>query len=138
MSMRILMLQSDWNFIRQARGFLENHGHSVVVENDPKLALARADHWKPDVVIVGADLAGVHKGDLLAQFKECQPRPALLLTAPLARFDLAWRAWQKGADEMIFTPLLHASELNVAIFTATENMLCPRRRYKSTAKALSA
>ena len=67
-------------------------------------------------------------GDVLERFADLWPRPAVLLTANLDAFAEAWRAWQRGGDELIFKPLMHPSELHVAIVTALENTICPRRR----------
>ena len=127
MSMRVLIADPDWHFLRQARDYFESHGHYVVQEADPDAAARRAEHWKPDLLIVSAELPACCDGDLLKTFDALQPRPAIILTAPLERFDKAWRAWQRGGDEMIIKPVLHASELHVAVVTALKNAVDPRR-----------
>jgi DNA-binding NtrC family response regulator len=127
MSMKVLIVDADWYFLRQARAYLEARGHHTIHEPDPAKALGRMFHWKPDVVIVDAELASAREGDLLAQLESFHPRPAVLLTSALDQFDKAWRAWQKGGDEVLFKPVMHASELHVAIVTAMENASLPRR-----------
>ena len=139
MSMRVLIADPDWSFLQQARSYLESRCHHTVYEPDTDVVVERAQHWRPDVVMVSAELEEVCNGDLVAQLSALQPRPAILLTAPLDCFDKAWRAWQHGGDEMIFKPMLNTSELNVAIFSAMENALCPREgALESTGQALSA
>jgi len=128
MSMKVLIVDPDWYFLRQARDFLEPRGHITLHEPDPEQGCLRAERWKPDVAILSAELASCCDGDLLARFHGLRPRPAILLTANLDQFGKAWRAWQRGGDEMLFKPLMHRSELHVAIFAALENTVCPRRR----------
>jgi len=127
-SMRILIVDPDWHFFAQARDFLEARGHFVVHRNDADQAVERARCWKPDVVIVSAELTACCDGDLLRRLAAVQPRPAILLAAGLDAFDKAWRAWQHGGDDLLFKPLLHSSELHVALVTALENSVCPRRQ----------
>ena len=139
MSMKIMIVDPDWSFLQQARSYLESRGNHTVFEPDTDAALERAAHWKPDLVMVSAELEQAHSGDLLEKLHAIKPRPAVLLTAPLERFDRAWQAWQHGGDEVVFKPLLNTSELNVAIFSAMENAICPRARVMPAAsKAMSA
>ncbi len=139
MSMRVILIDPDWAFLQQARSYLESRGHHTICEADEADVLERARHWRPDIILISAELDAVSDGDLLERLADLRPRPAILLTAGLDRFDQAWRAWQHGADEVIFKPLLNTSELNVAIFSAMENTICPRRRDLETAgEALSA
>jgi len=128
MSMKILIVETDWFFLRQARGFLEPRGHLTLYEPDPERALQRAEHWKPDVAIISAEREECCTGDVLERFARLRPRPAILLTAALARFGDAWRAWQHGGDELLLKPLVHTAELHAAIVAARENALCPRPR----------
>ncbi len=127
MSMKVLIVDADWYFLRQARAYLESRGHLTIHEPDPHKALARITHWQPDMVIVSAEMKECADGDLLTKLSSLQPRPAILLTSPLDQFEKAWRAWQKGGDEVVFKPVMHGSELHVAIVTALENANCPRR-----------
>jgi len=126
--MKVLIVDPDWHFFFQTRDILESCGHCVVQEQAPQAALERAEHWQPDLILVSAELPETAEGDLLQSLAELRPRPAILLTAGLDRFDKAWRAWQHGGDDVLFKPVLHPSELHVAIITARENALCPPRR----------
>lgn len=128
MSMKVLIVDPDWSFVHQAMEILEPCGHRVAHEATAAQALARALRWRPDVILVSAELPLACEGDLLQHFSQVQPRPAVLLVATLARFDKAWRAWQYGGDEVLFKPMLHPSELHVSIMTARQNAVCPRRR----------
>lgn len=128
MSMKVLIVDTDWHFLAQVRDFLESRGHLTLHEPDPAEAVKRAEHWKPDLAIVSAEPKDCCDGELLERFADLRPRPAILLTANLDAFAEAWRAWQRGGDELIFKPLMHASELHVAIIAALENTICPRRQ----------
>jgi DNA-binding response OmpR family regulator len=137
--MKVLILDADWHFLQQARDFLESRGHLTCHITEPAQAVAKAEHWRPDLVVVSTELKGCGDGDLLERLSLLEPRPAILLTANLDRFAQAWRAWQKGGDEVLFKPLLHPSELHVAIVTALENSLCPQGRARTAqTPALSA
>ncbi len=125
--MKILIADPDWHFLGQVRDVLEPLGHHVVHEPQPDEAVARADHWKPDIVMASAELPACCDGELLGRLSGVQPRPAIVLTAGLERFSEAWRAWQRGGDELIIKPVLHPSELRVAIITALKNAVHPRR-----------
>ena len=136
--MKILIADSDWQFLRQAREYLEPMGHLVVNESDPDAAARRAENWKPDVVMVSAELPACSDGSLLAQLENIHPRPAIVLTALLEKFADAWRAWQHGGDELIIKPVLHASELHVALLVAMKNIHTPRQRKAAQPLAKSA
>jgi CheY-like chemotaxis protein len=118
MSMKVLAVEPDWRFVRLATEFLESHAHLVVQEVQPKQALERAARWQPDLVIVAAEIA--EKG-FLELLSTIEPRPAVLLTGWLDRYDCAWRAWQKGGDELLMKPVFKTDELHEAIVTALEN-----------------
>ena len=49
------------------------------------------------------------------------PQPAVLLTIWMDRYDIAWRAWQRGGDELLMKPLFNTGELHLAIVTALQN-----------------
>jgi DNA-binding response OmpR family regulator len=120
MSMKVLIVEPDWRFAKQAAGYLESHAHLVVQETRLDEALARAAHWKPDLVIVAAEVAEDNFLELLAGAAP-HNRPAVLLTGWLDRYDIAWRAWQKGGDELLMKPVFTTEEIHQAIVTALEN-----------------
>jgi DNA-binding response OmpR family regulator len=132
MSMKVLVVEPDWRFAGMASAYLESHAHLVVREVRLDDALRRIAHWHPDLVIVAAELAEDGFVELLA---DVDPRPAVLLTGWLDRCDIAWRAWQRGGDELLMKPILSPDELHEAIVTALENAAlssrAPRRRRKA-------
>lgn len=118
MSMKVLVVEPDWRFAQMAATYLESHAHLVVRESRLDNALERAAHWHPDLAIVASELAEDSFLELLA---EVEPRPAVLLTGWLDRYDIAWRAWQKGGDELLIKPIFTTEELHQAIVVALEN-----------------
>jgi DNA-binding response OmpR family regulator len=135
MSMKVLIVEPDWRFAGMASKYLESHAHHVVQESRLDDALARAAHWQPDLVIVASELA---EEGFLSLLRDAAPggnRPAVLLTGWLDRYDIAWRAWQKGGDELLMKPVFTTDELHEAIVTALENATlgaaAPRRRAAS-------
>jgi len=104
-----------------ASTYLESHAHLVVQENRLDDALVRVAHWRPDLVIIASELAEDGFLGLLQDVAPAGNRPAVLLTGWLDRYDIAWRAWQKGGDELLIKPVLTTDELHAAIVTALEN-----------------
>jgi len=123
--MKVLIVEPDWRFAGQATSFLESHAHLTVHEPTAEAALARAEHWKPDLVILAAEMAQCGIIERLAKVK---PPAAVLLTGWMDRYDIAWRAWQQGGDELLMKPIFHSEELHTAIVTAMENATAGTRR----------
>ena len=132
MSLKVLIAEADWRFAEQASKYLEAHAHSVVCETGLKEARAQALRWKPDLVILSAEQA--NRG-LMEPLCALKPKPAILLTGRMDRFDLAWKAWQKGGDELLVKPVFNVEELHTAIVTALENATTGVRRVRQAASA---
>ena len=130
MSLKVLIVDSDWRFTEQATRYLESHAHHVVCQSGLKEARAHALHWKPDLVILSSEQGN---WGLIGPLNEMKPRPAILLTGQMDRFDLAWQAWQKGGDELLMKPVFKMEELHLAIVTALENATTGVRRRGETA-----
>jgi len=129
MSMKVMVIDPDWRFANQAATMLESHAHLVVHEPRAKEALSRAASWQPDLVILAAELAE----GLIQPLSSLPAAPAVLLTSWMDRYDLAWRAWQKGGHELLMKPVLDSRELHAAIVTAMENAATGARRPKTVA-----
>jgi len=130
--MKVLIVDPDWRFAEQATEFLESHAHNVVHLNGSHEALDRAGHWKPDLVIVACEAA---KDGLLEHLAALPGRPAVLLTGWADRFDRAWKAWQRGGDELLMKPMFSVQELHAGIVSALENAAAGTRRSKLAATA---
>ncbi len=126
MSWKVLIADPDWRFSNQVATFLESHAHLVARESRPEQVLVHAKRWQPDLVIVSAELA--EDKNLMDALDALRPRPAILLTGWLDRFDRVWRAWQRGGDELLIKPVLRSQELHAAIVTALENAAAGGRK----------
>jgi len=116
--MKVLIVEPDWRFLEQATEYLESRAHLVVHQQKPAEAIGKADHWQPDLVIVASELA---ETGILEALSQILPRPAVLLTGWMDRYDVAWRAWQRGGDDLLIKPVFKVEELQEAIVTAMEN-----------------
>ncbi len=116
--MKVIIVDADWRFATHASRYLESRAHLVVHQTSGEQALNQTQRWQPDLVIVAAELAqtGIMEG--LARLN---PQPAVLLTGWMDRYDLAWRAWQRGGHELLMKPLFNTGELHLAIVTALQN-----------------
>ena len=132
MSMKVLIADPDWRFARQATGYLEAHAHLVVRHPSATDVLKRAEHWQPDLVILAAELA---EDGLLEEIQRLSPCPAILLTEHMDRYDRAWRAWQRGGDELLMKPVFWTAELHQAIVAALENRTVGRQMRPTAATA---
>lgn len=116
--MRVLLADPDWRFAEQTTEFLESHAHLVVHQPSPWAALEQVTRWQPDLVIVSAELAS---SGILEHINEMPSRPAVLVTEHMDRFDRAWRAWQRGGDELFLKPILQRDDLQTAVAAALRN-----------------
>jgi DNA-binding response OmpR family regulator len=127
-----LIVDPDWRFAKQAGDFMESLAHLVICTARGDEAMDRARHWQPDLVILDAELAG--KG-LIDSINAMSPRPAVLLTGWMDRYDVVWRAWQKGGDELLMKPVFRSTDLLEAIVTARENAATGERPARTAASA---
>ena len=120
MSLRVLICDTDQRFVTRAERFLTSHGHQVVTEQLPDTALDLARSWRPDVLVLSSEVVDRQSDEFMRELRGLSPRPAILLTGQLDRFDAAWRAWRKGGDELLLKPVLHAWEIYTSILSAIE------------------
>ena len=130
--MKILIAEPDFRFAQQAGAFLERLANLVSYENRSDKLLDRIECFKPDLLIIAAELATEH---IFEQINAAQDRPAILLTEGLDRYDRAWQAWQNGGDELLLKPIFTTDDLHIAIVTALENRANPAGRQYTTAKS---
>lgn len=116
--MKVLIVDADWRFATHASRYLESRAHLVVHQSSGEQALDQAQRWQPDLVIVAAELA---QTGIMEALGRLNPQPAVLLTGWMDRYDIAWRAWQRGGDELLMKPLFNTAELHLAIVTARQN-----------------
>ncbi len=135
MSLKVLVVDPDWRFTRAASRYLEDHAHLVVRETRVRQAQERAHHWQPDLLIVAAESADK---DFMESIYAMDCRPAVLLTGWMDRYDVAWRAWQMGGDELLMKPILKAGELQESITAALQNRALGTRGAKHAPAAASA
>ena len=122
--MKVLIADPDWRFAQQARKYLEDHAQLVVHQGHLPEAVALADHWHPDLILLAAEFV---EDGVLKLLNRLQPRPAVLLTEHMDRYDRAWRAWQQAGDELLMKPVFNKLELHVAVVTALENAVAGTR-----------
>lgn len=132
MSMRVLIADPDWRFARQASAYLESHAHMVVRCSDSEQVLDMASRWSPDLVMVSERLT---EGGLLEELHAMEDRPAVLLIGRMDRYDRAWRAWQRGGDELLMKPVFKSRELHAAVVAALENAVSGAREQRLAASA---
>ncbi|MCP4379343.1 MAG: response regulator [bacterium] len=117
--MKVLVLDPDWRFAKQARDYLEARAHLVVHHSNADKAQSKVEQWAPDLVIVAAELCD--DGLLPELHNDTTHRPAVLLTGWMERYDRVWRMWQQGGDELLMKPIFNTDDLHQGIVVALEN-----------------
>ncbi|MFP4355899.1 MAG: hypothetical protein ACLFUJ_12310 [Phycisphaerae bacterium] len=116
--MKVLIIDPDWTFSRQAAGYLESMAHLVVHQAEKTKAIELAQRWQPDLLIVAAEYV---EDGILDDLKSAAKDAAVLLTEYMERYDRAWRAWQLGGDELLMKPVFQSADLHNAIVAARES-----------------
>ena len=126
--MRVLIVETDWRFVNQAVEYLEARAHDVVLQPNPREAIELSRRWRPDLVIAASQFG---QTGLLEALHGMPERPAVLLTGAMARYDLAWKAWQRGGDELLMKPIFRIGELREAIVAARQIAVSGGRRLRA-------
>ena len=114
MDARILMTESDWQLLDYAHRDLGKHGYAVVTAH-PEEAMVAHSRWQPDVVVTSAeDLAELQRKHPQA-LEQLMARSVVLVTVSLACSEADWRDWARQGCEILFKPILHATELRAAM-----------------------
>ena len=132
--MKIVMVDSDWRFVSKATRYFESFADTVIQQSAFSL-VNQAQTWVPDLVILSAEYA---TSDLLESLQNISPRPAVLLTEHMSRYDRAWAAWQRGGDELLMKPVFKSQDLRDAVLTAMQKAAVNPRYETETRQAVSA
>jgi DNA-binding response OmpR family regulator len=119
--MKVLIADEDWAFARKAWAHFEASANLVLWEPQASRIAQRAASWQPDLLIVSA--RQVEQG-VLDDLPAHPLRPAVLVTEHMADCDRAWRAWQKGGDELLLKPVFQSRDLHEAAINALRNAAC--------------
>jgi len=116
--MKVMIVDKDWRFVSQVTPFLEDKAHLVVHHTHSADAARQVQRWKPEVVVLAADMAS---SDLIQQIYRMAERPAVLLTENMDRYAYAWRVWQHCGDELLMKPIFKYAEFHEAMLQAQVN-----------------
>lgn len=111
---RVLISESDWRLLEFAYGDLRQQGYEVIVESVPIKAMEILKQWQPQVVIACTRCLGEWDRQCDGWLETVGKTTTVLVTASTADSDCAWQVWADRGCEVLFKPLVHASELRVA------------------------
>ena len=114
MNPRVLISESDWRLLEFAFGDLRQHGYEVIVEAAPIKAMEILKQWQPQVVIACSRCLGEWDRQCDGWLETMGETTTVLVTANTSDSDCAWQEWADRGCEVLFKPLVHASELRVA------------------------
>ncbi len=133
--MKIIIIDSDWRFVSKATRYFESFADTVI-QQPPFSLVSKAEAWEPDLIILSAEYV---TKDLLESLQNISPRPAVLLTEHMHRYDRAWGAWQCGGDELLMKPVFKSQDLRNAVSMAMQKAaLNPRYETETRRQAISA
>jgi ActR/RegA family two-component response regulator len=126
--MRIMIVESDWPFTLRATRYFESRG-DLAVRQSPERMVGHARKWKPEVIVLAAEFVTDERMNALGSIDHA---PAILLTEHMSEFARAWRAWQRGGDELLMKPVFQSSELQEAVVSAVEHATLPAHWSRQT------
>ena len=132
--MKIIIVDSDWRFVSKATQYFESFADTIIQQSAFSL-VSRTRTWNPDLIILSAEYA---TGDLLESLQSISPRPAVLLTEHMSRYDRAWAAWQRGGDELLMKPVFKSQDLRDAVLVAMQKAAINPQYGTETHQAVSA
>jgi len=133
--MKVIVAETDWPFAQHVRSYLETRAHLVAFETQREQLIRRVQQWQPDLLILAAELT---EDGTLQALMQLKPRPAILLSEYMDRYDRAWRAWQLGGDDILMKPIFTTDELQESISTALEKAATGARVWTAAAGKISA
>jgi DNA-binding NtrC family response regulator len=127
MNARLLVAESDWHVLSYVYRDLSEHGYDVMVEPDVEAAQGVLSHWWPDMVIISGHHLKHWEMKCPELINELMSRSVLLVTVSPEDEAGLWDRWLHRGCEILFKPLVHASELRAAADAA---MLTKLQRYR--------
>ena len=100
---RVLVVDDDATVAEVAARYLQREGYATAVAADGPGALARAEAWRPDVVVLDRMLPGMDGTEVLRRLRERTEVAVILLTALAAEADRV-AGLDLGADDYVTKP----------------------------------
>jgi two-component system OmpR family response regulator len=106
---RILVVDDQPQNTQLLKAYLERNQYVVKEENDARAALAAAEEFKPDLILLDVMMPGVDGGELAARFK-ASPKlkgiPIVFLTATVTKAEVNAVGGLIGGDRFLAKPLV--------------------------------
>jgi len=100
---RILVVDDEARIRGIVRGYLESDGFEVAEAGDGDAALAVADDWRPDLVVLDVMMPGIDGVEVLRRIRTSSEIPVILLTARSEEVDKLV-GLSVGADDYVTKP----------------------------------
>lgn len=104
-SIRALLIDDDEAILRRLGQWLEDERIDAAAFAEPEHALAHANQRHVDVALIDLRLPEIDGVDVIARMHSQQPNAPILAMAAFADADLARRALDAGANELLEKPL---------------------------------
>ena len=106
---RILVVDDEPSVTRNLKLNLETRaGYQVCAENQADHALAAAQHFRPDLVLLDVMMPGKDGGDVAAQLRSdplLRDTPIIFLTAIVSNDETDGHAMRSGAETFLAKPV---------------------------------
>ncbi len=103
---KIFIVDDEPEITEIVETFLSEHGFQVLIENNPALAIEKADNYKPDVILLDIMMPGMDGYTIcqnLKQKPEFYNTPVIFLTGKDKSDDMG-RSFKSGGDMFIKKP----------------------------------
>lgn len=99
--MRILVVDDEFQALRQARELLGGRGHETYIASDSRSALGVAQRHSPDAIILDVALAAESGLEAIGSLRATSPSSAIVVMTALASADMMYLAYASGADGFV-------------------------------------
>lgn len=100
---KILIVDDDQNICELLRLYLEKDGFETVVANDGEQAVAFAQRYSPDLILLDIMLPGLDGWQVCREIRKTSETPIIMLTAKGETFDKIL-GLELGADDYVSKP----------------------------------
>lgn len=102
---RVLVTDDDPDLLESLHDLLEADGYDVRASQNAQSALATAEAYKPDIVLIDVRLGRTNGVDLVPVLKQKFPEIVCIMMTAYAESQSAVQAMRNGADDYILKPL---------------------------------